>query len=162
MESAKLLADPDRPVFDILFNEALHLATTAPGGIQIRVSSPKHERNNVGIEKIWRAQDQLKRKIVDSLPDLIRVAAAQGLCSADVLVFGGGDKFKVEGTNEEFPLLFLLKGPTDPEQKQKLASEGFLPLLEVLRRDVAPFDLRHSWTVGTNVNKLTVSWRPSM
>lgn len=162
MESAKLLVEQDASVeLNSLFSEAMQLSSTVPSGMfnLPNDASELLQTTASGIEKIWNAQYQLKKLVLSKIPDAVRAAAAKGLFVADVLVFQGSEKFKVEGTHDEFPLLFLLKGPTDPEQKSKLVSEGFAPLLPVLQNEVKPFDLRHSWTVGTNCNKITVTWR---
>jgi hypothetical protein len=162
MESVKVHGDaslaPQR--ISDLFNEAVHLSSTAPPTPMPTLPDAvvDVETTQDAIESIWRAQRVLKTTILDKIPDAIRLAAAKGLTHTDVFSFHGNQKFQ-SGETDEYPLLFLLKGPTDPEQRHKLASDGFVPTLELLRKEVAPFDLRHSWTVGTNVNKITVSWQ---
>lgn len=155
MESVKVTTDipvnPER--ITELFNEAIHLSSTATE--QEVDSSP---RDNRAIEKICKAQEKLKAHIQDKVPDAIRIAAAKGHTMTDIITFHGNDKFIIEGEGDEFPILFLLKGPANPEQRQMLLAEGFVPLLETLRREMAPFEVRHNWTVGTNQNRLSLVW----
>lgn len=156
MESLKVNGEPvltQERIAD-LFNEAVHLASTAPPSAATTFGVPQPCD---AISAIWKAQELLKKDFLDRISDAIRLAAAKGLTTADVFEFHGNQKFQT-GDSEEFPLLFLLKGPTDHEQRHKLSHDGFMPLLEALRREVAPFELRHSWMPGTNTNKITLSW----
>ena len=139
-----------------LFNEAVHLASTAPApapgeGVGL-------ESHTSAVEHIWKAQMALKSDILGRVQDVIRVAAAKGHTTAELLTFHGNDKFKTSETCEEFPVLFLLKGPANQEQRHKLLAEGFVPLIEVLQKELAPFEVRHNWTVGTNANRIHLVW----
>jgi hypothetical protein len=139
--------------FDSLFYEALQLASTAPfvpGGVAEHVESVEDV-----VRKATECQVALKSELLAKVPDAVRIAAGKGMTSNDILEFGGGDRYKGKG---EFSYLFLLKGPRDREQRDALFAAGFVPLIEVLRFEMAPFEVRHSWTPGTNVNKVTLVW----
>lgn len=159
MESVKVTSDvPVNPVvISELFNEAVHLASTTPEPLPGAFGILGSEQDTRAIEKIWKAQEKLKARIMDKVPDAIRMAAAQGHTSTEIISFHGNDKFIEEGY-DEFPLLFLLKGPATQEQRQALLADGFVPLLDVLKRDLVPFEVRHNWTVGTNQNRLSLVW----
>jgi hypothetical protein len=40
-----------------------------------------------------------------------------------------------------------------------LLTNGYVPLLDTLRRELAPFEVRHVWTAGSNENKVVLSWK---
>jgi hypothetical protein len=134
--------------FDSLFYEALQLSSTAPCVPQ----GPVESIDDV-VRKAAECQMALKAELLLKVPDAVRIAAGKGMTSSDILEFSGSDRYK-----GEFSYLFLLKGPRDREQRDALFAAGFVPLIEVLRFDMAPFEVRHSWTPGTNANKVTLVW----
>lgn len=165
MESVKITNQPalgpDR-IAD-LFNEAIHMSSTAPPEMRFQsadgVGAPESMVHDE-IRRIRDAQTKLKDVILTKIPDAIHVAAAKGLNMAEAFTFNGNEKFRIEDDTpgHEFPVLFLLKGPADPQQRHELGAAGFVPLLNILQTELAPFNIRHSWTAGTNTNKLTVIW----
>lgn len=137
-----------------LFYEAVHLSSTASHTTTttLPVEASSDATDDV-IATASALQIKLKEVITKKIPDAVRMAAGSGSTTAVVLEFNGGDKF--EG---EFSYLFLLKGPRDREQRDALVSRGFVPLLPILQHELTPFDVRHSWTPGTNSNRLTLVW----
>lgn len=164
MEGVKIVSD--QPALSSeklhqLFNEAVTLTASAPAPMDgtFHDAIPDARR---GIEAILRAQHLLKLEIHDRIQDAIRLAAARGYASADVFVFHGADRFRPAQADpplvDTFPILFLLKGPVDKEQREKLAGEGFKPLLHTLQEELYPFQVHHRWTAGSGENKLIVAW----
>ena len=138
--------------FDSLFYEALQLTSTAPYVPEI--TAPVESIADV-VRKAAECQMALKDELLAKVPDAVRIAAGRGMTSNDILEFSGSDRYKTKG---EFSYLFLLKGPRDREQRDALFAAGFVPLIEILRFEMAPFEVRHSWTPGTNANKVTLVW----
>lgn len=141
------------PSFDTLFYEALQLSSTAPYVPQ-SLDAPIESIDDV-VRKAAECQMALKDELLLKVPDAVRIAAGRGMTSNDILEFSGSDRYKGKG---EFSYLFLLKGPRDREQRDALFAAGFVPLIEILRFEMAPFEVRHSWTPGTNANKVTLVW----
>jgi hypothetical protein len=141
--------------YDSLFYEALHLSSTAvpPSGVPGTAHGPAVDTTHDVVRKAGEAQAALKSELLQKVPDAVRIAAGKGMTSTEILEFGGSDKFQ-----NEFSFLFLLKGPRDREQRDALFAAGFVPLLDVLKFEMSPFEVRHTWVPGTNANKLTLVW----
>lgn len=105
------------------------------------------------IAKASVVQKKLKDDILLKVPDCVRLAASKGKLSTDVLTFGGNDQY------DDFSYLFLLKGPRNKDQRDLLFGNGYVPLLETLRRELVPFEVRHVWVGGTNENRLVLTWK---
>lgn len=155
MEDYQKTSPPD------LFYEAIHLSSTAGASSSssslTTTAAPFSDPTDEVVSLTTALQVKLKDVIVKKVPDAVRLAAGVGSTSAVVLEFNGADKF--EG---EFSYLFLLKGPRDAQQRDVLMARGFVPLLETLRHSLAPFEVRHSWVPGSNLNKLSLVWPVSV
>lgn len=161
MESVKTSSSVTKDHIASLFEEAVHLTSSVPERAVAAVGPGIAA--GPSIQRIFKAQASLKALILDKVQDSVRVAAARGQTFAEVLEFHGNEQYTLDGDGgrtESFPYLFLLKGPTLREQRERLVAEGFKPLLEELRQEVKPFELTHSWVSGTQQNKLVVSWKP--
>lgn len=142
-------------LFDQLFAEAVHLTASA-------TSTPSAEHVPTLAEVAAHAADA-QRKLLAALrarlPDTVLAAAREGKTSAIALVFNGTEKFESQSPDyEDFSILFLLRGPRDRGQLEALYCCGFVPLLETLHAELAPFKVQHSWVPGSNANHVTVYW----
>jgi len=98
-------------------------------------------------------QAQLRTRIMGKFSETVLAAAGLGRCYVDVLAFGGTEKYE-----DDYSFLFLIKGARDDAQRNEMGAAGFVPLLETLRHELAPFEVRHTWAAGSNKNKITVLW----
>ena len=125
----------------------------------------REDRRRAWGKRALSAQSGLSARLKESIPELVRAAAAGGEGSATLLSFKGTDTFAsssadVDDDEAAFCYLFLLKGPhsANPEQCEDFAAVGGTPLLPYLRREVHPFALRHVWDRSTNDNALVIEW----
>ena len=92
----------------------------------------------------------------------VLAAAAAGLRHLDALTFLGSDVFNqllhVDAKDvRELSYVFVVRGPAprDPRAEQL---RDFVPAVQVLRRALKPFAVRHVWDRATNRNVIRVSW----
>lgn len=113
------------------------------------------------------AQDRLMADIVRTMAVVVPQAAAHGQRSADVLQFQGADKYVCGadddggdggGDEESYCYLYLVRGPRERVHREELRAMGVHPLLPRIRRELAPFVVRHVWNPATNGNTVSVSW----
>lgn len=92
------------------------------------------------------AQAKLRATLLEDFGDRVREAAARGARELELAAFEGPDTY-----DGEFCYLYLLRGP-------RVAEAGVVPLLATLRRELAPFRVRHVWRQGTVMNRVVVTW----
>lgn len=128
---------------DSLFAEARALAA----GVEDSAAAAAEAERARHVADVAAAQTKLKAALVDGLEARVREAAAGGARELELLAFEGGDTY--DGT---FCFLYLVRGPrqADPE---------IVPLLTTLRRELAPFRVRHEWKTGTVMNRVMLTWR---
>jgi hypothetical protein len=103
-----------------------------------------------------RAVDLLVAGCLDRAAEGVLPAAAAGAARTSLLVFHGADD-----TPEGLSYLFLVKGhdpARDPAAAREFAAAGFVPALDRLRAELAPFAVGHTWDRATNVNSVEMSW----
>lgn len=97
--------------------------------------------------------DQLVGEVTEGYVDKVKKAAAEGLRTAELFDFDGGDK--MEGT--EHSLLFLTKGPRRQGQDFFLRL-GLLPFMTRVWLVVRPFEPELSYDPEANENVVSVRW----
>lgn len=97
--------------------------------------------------------DQLVEEVTEGYVDKVKKAAAEGLRTAELFDFDGGDK--MEGT--EHSLLFLTKGPRRQGQDFYLRL-GLLPFMTRVWLVVRPFEPELSYDPEANENVVSVRW----
>lgn len=106
------------------------------------------------VAQVEAAQTALVARILGGAADRIRAAAAAGQDHVSLLDWVGPEKFNPAGDGPpreaDLCYLFLVKGPREPDHVN-----GCLPRL---RRELAPFRVRHDWNQATNLNSVIVSW----
>lgn len=134
--------------FEDLFREVVALTKNSKEVHEVEVHPTL-----VLCSRVAQVQDKLKQELFEKIPECVRCAAGKGKNAADILTFTGNEKY-----DDDFSYLFLLKGPRDREQKYDLHRHGFNPLIDILSREVNPFEVTFTWVPGCNMNKVTVSW----
>ncbi len=144
------------PTADDIF--ALHYeATEVSAAARIYEAERCMEDAIAFVERIKRAQDDLRAHILANLQAVVLPAAAGGHTDADVFEFRGGDT-RPDGHGGDLSVLFLLLGGHERERRMELERLGFEPLVTRLARDLRPFGLEHRWDRETNLNTLVVKW----
>lgn len=157
-ESKFSLSSGSSPLSSLFF-EASHLTRSTPIQSipsQLQQDAAPAEEDSIPtiVHQASQQQEKLKTELLLKIPDCVRLAASKGLLSTNILTFHGNDKFQ-----QEFSYLFLLKGPRNREQRDLLSAAGFVPLLDTLRSECNPFEVRHTWMPGTNENHVTLFWK---
>lgn len=106
------------------------------------------------VAQVEAAQDALVSGLVRSAPERIRAASAAGQDHVSLLDWVGPEKFNPAGDGPpreaDLCYLFLVKGPREPDHVGGC--------LQRLRRELAPFRVRHEWNQSTNLNSVIASW----
>jgi hypothetical protein len=128
------------------------------------------------VTRVAKTQEELCRRVHETLDEKVRTAAAAGQRGVKILSFAGPEKFEwtppetppadagadsdkdADESSATFSYLFLVKGPREYEAREDLVSDGVGTLLQTLRDDLAPFGVRHEWDQATNHNSVTVFW----
>ena len=125
------------------------------------------------VTRVAKAQEELCRRVHETLDEKIRTAAAAGQRGVKILSFAGPEKFEwtppcddapgddapaAPDATATFSYLFLVKGPREYEAREDLVRDGVGTVLQTLRDDLAPFGVRHEWDQATNHNSVTVFW----
>ena len=101
------------------------------------------------------AQDAMLEDIAVGLSDRLERAAVDGERSLRVLEFKGGDTY----ADTDLNVLYLVKGPREPEQRDAFREMGLRPLLARIRDVLGPFfAVRHTWEQATNGNAVALEW----
>lgn len=151
-------------LYEGLFCEAQRESAAAAA----RGAAAEEERRRAWATRVIAAQARLSASIKESLPGIVRAAAAEGERAAKLLEFAGTDTYKSSSSPEDassvdvedFCYLFLLKGPhvANRAQRDDFQAAGGVPLLPYLRSALRPFRLRHVWDRSTNNNVLLAEW----
>ena len=97
--------------------------------------------------------DQLVQEVTEGYEEKVMAAAREGLRSADLYVFDGGDTL----AETDQALLFLVKGPRRYGQDFFLRL-GVLPFPARVYQIVKPFEFRASYNPEANENVLSLTW----
>lgn len=127
---------------DSVFEEARALAAT----FEHDAAAAAERERQAHVAAVAVAQAKLRATLLEDFRDRVREAAAAGKRELELLAFEGPDTY--DGV---FCYLYLLRGP-------RQAEAGLVPLLATLRRELAPFRVRHVWKQGTVMNRVVVSW----
>lgn len=122
-----------------LFAKARALSSAAPRPIDGDEGSTRHAL------AVAAAQSQLLDGLLDGVEARVEEAARAGGRELVLLEFEGSD------TYAGFHTLYLVKGPRQPES-------DVVPLLDGLRRRLAPFRVTHAWRPGSVHNRVVLSW----
>jgi hypothetical protein len=133
----------------------LHLEAVATSEAAVaHVEETAAEAEAAEGERLRAEVARLRAELLSALPGAVREAAAAGQRAAVLLRFQGADKLG------DYCYLYMIKGPRDRDEKNRLRAWRVRPLLhdlgEALRQQ--GFKLHHAWQRSTNENTLTVMW----
>lgn len=163
------LTAPSAEALTALFVHAREVSAKAAADNLAREAQARREF----VDRVAKVQEELCRRVYETLDETIRTAAAAGQRSVKVLSFEGPEKFAwlpasddtVGDTTDDgdtakqtFSYLFLVKGPREYEVREELARDGLGTVLQTLRNELAPFGVRHEWDQATNHNSVSVFW----
>lgn len=106
------------------------------------------------VDTLQAVHERLAAKLAEGVDARIREAVAAKLREVELLDFAGGDVTEDAGLS----LLCVMVGPRDRGLRQHYRQLGVQPVVQRLRRRLAPFTVYHTYNPYTNRNSVRVCW----